>query len=47
MLGAGVTTHYDLDIARKRHANHERVPYLSSILYLPPADGALSRQNKR
>jgi hypothetical protein len=33
-MGAGVTTHYDLDIGRKRHGT-EHVPYLSSILYLP------------
>jgi hypothetical protein len=35
VMGAGVTTHYDLDIGRKRHDNSEHVPYLSSILYLP------------
>jgi len=35
VMGAGVTTHYDLDIGRKRHEHTEHVPYLSSILYLP------------
>jgi hypothetical protein len=35
VMGAGVTTHYDFDIGRKRHFSQERVPYLSSILYLP------------